>query len=75
MRAHREWVATYAEEPSVRELAAAVGLSPSTVSHHLARMRAAGHQSRNPGMAQPPVPAVRPLTPPTCRATVRAWRR
>ncbi|MGW1727999.1 LexA family protein [Streptomyces sp. NPDC002306] len=41
-RAHREWIAAYGEDPSVRELADAVGLSPSTVSHHLIRMRAAG---------------------------------
>ncbi|MGW1727978.1 LexA family protein [Streptomyces sp. NPDC002306] len=35
LRAHREWVTAYGEDPSLRELADAVGLSPSTVSHHL----------------------------------------
>ncbi|MFD9006194.1 LexA family protein [Streptomyces sp. NPDC059582] len=41
LRAHREWVAAHGEEPSVRELSAVVGLSPSTVSHHLTRTRPA----------------------------------
>lgn len=40
--AHREWIAAYAEEPSVRELSKAVDLSPSMVSHYLTQMRAQG---------------------------------
>ncbi|MGW1728045.1 hypothetical protein ACWCQK_34735 [Streptomyces sp. NPDC002306] len=47
----------------MRELANAVGLSPSTVSHHPTQMRAAGTEVATRG-AQPPVPAVRRLTAP-----------
>ncbi|MER5757358.1 ArsR family transcriptional regulator [Streptomyces sp. NPDC002088] len=62
LRAHREWITAYGEEPSVRELSAAVGLSPSMVSHHLTQMRAEGSRGGDPGPAQPPVSALRPLT-------------
>ncbi|MFE2157066.1 LexA family protein [Streptomyces lydicus] len=42
LRTQRAWIAEYGEEPSVRELAEAVGVSPSTASLHLTRMREDG---------------------------------
>ncbi|MFG2141884.1 LexA family protein [Streptomyces sp. NPDC048650] len=42
LRRQRAWIAEYGEEPSVRELAEAVGISPSTASLHLTRMREDG---------------------------------
>ncbi|WP_189856375.1 ArsR family transcriptional regulator [Streptomyces noursei] len=42
LRRQRAWVAEYGEEPSVRELAKAAGVSPSTASLHLKRMREDG---------------------------------
>ncbi|MEU8825143.1 hypothetical protein [Streptomyces sp. NPDC048636] len=42
-RASRDWIAEHGEAPSLRELAAAVGLaSPSSVSYQLRRMRERG---------------------------------
>ncbi|MFJ8955244.1 winged helix-turn-helix transcriptional regulator [Streptomyces sp. NPDC102384] len=42
LHAYNEWIAKYGEEPTVRDLAMAVGLSPSTVSLYVRRMRADG---------------------------------
>ncbi|GGP82309.1 hypothetical protein [Streptomyces melanogenes] len=42
-RRAREWVVQYGEAPSVRELAAAVGVSsPSSIAYQLRRMRERG---------------------------------
>ncbi|MFZ3555824.1 LexA family protein [Streptomyces sp. BH055] len=42
LHAYSGWIAEYGEAPTVRDLATAVGVSPSTVSLHVRRMRAAG---------------------------------
>ncbi|MGD6757313.1 winged helix-turn-helix transcriptional regulator [Streptomyces sp. BH105] len=42
LHAYNEWIAEYGEEPTARDLATAVGVSPSTVSLHVRRMRADG---------------------------------
>ncbi|MFZ3569446.1 LexA family protein [Streptomyces sp. BH034] len=48
-RAHREWLLQHGIEPNVRELADAVGVSPSTVSLQLKKMRARGITIRTRG--------------------------
>lgn len=42
LRSARAWIAEYGESPSMRELAAAAGISVSTVSYQLKRMREQG---------------------------------
>ena len=41
-RAHRAWVIERGEEPTVRELADVVGVTPSTISLQLRKMRTRG---------------------------------
>jgi repressor LexA len=48
-RAARAWVAEHGELPTMRQLAAAVGLAPSTVAYHVRRMREAGEPVRTRG--------------------------
>ncbi|MFF1594293.1 hypothetical protein ACFVY0_40350 [Streptomyces sp. NPDC058286] len=46
----REWIAEHGEAPSVRELAAAVGLtSSSSVAYHLRRLRERGLEVQTRG--------------------------
>ncbi|MFJ8957303.1 LexA family protein [Streptomyces sp. NPDC102381] len=48
-QAHRDWLVEHGIEPNVRELAEAVGVTASTISYQLKRMRARGVDIRTRG--------------------------